>query len=219
MSVSREESDSRTRICGNCRAKVAAGRTRCPRCSAVEAGSNPESDPAHSKRLAMISGTLLALALIALGVVYLQQPAETATVVPKSLTDPLAARRAASATAVAAAVEVHGAVARYRGAVLLAPVRIRDPRGGPGGDVVQEDVAGRSAAEPHSEVPAYLPGLRDRPPAPAKPAERAGLAGDEIAEQDEVRACRRASPSEQKPVARDGRVPFPLAGVHAGGRR
>ena len=111
MSVSREESDSRTRICGNCRAKVAAGRTRCPRCSAVEASSNPESDPAHSKRLAMISGTLLALALITLGVVYLQQPAETATVIPKSVADPLAARRAASAAAVAAAQEQDSAPA------------------------------------------------------------------------------------------------------------
>ena len=111
MSVSREESDSRTRICGNCRAKVAAGRTRCPRCSAVEASSTPEIDPAHSKRLAIISGTLLALALIALGVVYLQQPAETATVIPKSVADPLAARRAASAATVAAAQEQDSAPA------------------------------------------------------------------------------------------------------------
>ena len=111
MSVSREESDFRTRVCGNCRAKVAADRSRCPRCSAVEASSNPVIDPAHSKRLAMISGTLLALALIALGVVYLQQPAETATEIPKSVADPLAARRAASAAAVAAAQEQDSAPA------------------------------------------------------------------------------------------------------------
>jgi len=43
--------------------------------------------------IAMISATLLALALIALGIVYLQQPAEAATVIPKSVADPLAARR------------------------------------------------------------------------------------------------------------------------------
>ena len=111
MSVAREESDSRTRVCGHCRAKVAADRSRCPRCSAVEASSSPEIDPPHSKRLALISGTLLAMALIALGVVYMQQPAETATVVPKSLADPLAARRAASAAAVAAAQEQDAAPA------------------------------------------------------------------------------------------------------------
>ena len=91
--------------CGNCRAKVAAGRTRCPRCGAVEAASNPQSDAAHSKRLAMISGTLLGAGGRYAGRVYLQQPAETATVIPKSVADLLAARRAASAAAVAAAQE------------------------------------------------------------------------------------------------------------------
>jgi tetratricopeptide (TPR) repeat protein len=101
--VSRDESDSRTRVCDNCRAKVSADRQRCPRCGATEATSDPEIDAARSKRLAMISGTLLALALIAVGLIHLQQPAETATVIPKSVTDPLAARRAASAAAVAAA--------------------------------------------------------------------------------------------------------------------
>src|SRR6187549_3883527 len=77
MSVARDESDFRTRICGNCRAKVAADRTRCPRCNAMEATSHPDIDAARSKRLAMISGTLLALALITVGVIHLQQPAET----------------------------------------------------------------------------------------------------------------------------------------------
>jgi tetratricopeptide (TPR) repeat protein len=101
--VSRDESDSLTRVCDNCRAKVAADRARCPRCGATEASSDPEIDAARSKRLAMISGTLLALALVAVGVIHLQQPAETASVVPKSIADPLAARRAASAAAVAAA--------------------------------------------------------------------------------------------------------------------
>ena len=103
MSVAREESDFRTRVCGNCRAKVAAHRPQCPKCRAVEASSDAEVDAAHSKRLAMISGTLLALALIALGVIYLQQPAETATVMPNAVADPLAARRAASLAAAAAA--------------------------------------------------------------------------------------------------------------------
>src|SRR5918994_3592779 len=111
MSVSRETSDFRTRVCGNCRAKVAADRSRCPRCSAVETNAKPEVDSAHSKRLALISGTLLALALVALGVVYMQQPAETAAVTPKSVPDPLAARRAASAAAVAAAQEQEAAPA------------------------------------------------------------------------------------------------------------
>jgi tetratricopeptide (TPR) repeat protein len=101
--VSRDESDLRTRVCGNCRAKVAAERPRCPRCGAVEASADPDGDAARSKRLALISGGLLAVALIAVGVIHLQQPAETATVVPKSVADPLAARRAASAAAVAAA--------------------------------------------------------------------------------------------------------------------
>ena len=68
----------------------------------MEATSDPEIDAARSKRLAMISGTLLALALITVGVIHLQQPAETATVIPKSVADPLATRRAASAAAVAA---------------------------------------------------------------------------------------------------------------------
>ena len=89
--MARDESDFRTRVCGNCRAKVAADRPRCPRCGAVEASADPEIDAARSKRLAMISGTLLALALIAVGVIHFQQPAETATVVPKSVADPLAA--------------------------------------------------------------------------------------------------------------------------------
>ena len=110
MSVPRE-SDFRTRVCGNCRAKVAADRQRCPRCSAVETTAPPEIDAAHSKRLALISGTLLALALVALGVVYMQQPAETAAEIPKSVPDPLAARRAASAAAVAAAQEQEAAPA------------------------------------------------------------------------------------------------------------
>jgi Flp pilus assembly protein TadD len=101
--VARDESDFRIRVCDNCRAKVAADRPRCPRCGATEAAASPEIDAARSKRLAMISGTLLALALIAVGVIHWQQPAETSTVVPKSVADPLAARRAASAAAVAAA--------------------------------------------------------------------------------------------------------------------
>src|SRR5215207_11462787 len=103
MSVAREESGSLTRVCDHCRAKVAADRQRCPRCGAVETTANPEIDAPHSKRLALISGTLLALALIALGVIYLQQPAETATVIPNAIADPLAARRAASLAAAAAA--------------------------------------------------------------------------------------------------------------------
>jgi tetratricopeptide (TPR) repeat protein len=111
MSVAREESDFRTRVCGNCRTKVAAHRPHCPKCRAVEATSETGADAAHSKRLAMISGTLLALALVALGVIYLQQPAETATVVAKPVADPLAGRRAASAAAAAAAQEADAAPA------------------------------------------------------------------------------------------------------------
>ena len=109
--MAREDDVFRTRVCGNCRAKVAADRTRCPRCSAVEASADPEIDAARSKRLAMISGTLLALALVTVGVIHFQQPAETATVVPKSVADPLAARRAASAAAVAAAQQEESAPA------------------------------------------------------------------------------------------------------------
>jgi hypothetical protein len=105
MSVSRDASDSRTRVCGNCRAKVAAERLRCPRCGATEAAANTEIDAASSRKLALIAGTLLALAVVALGAIYLQQPAETATVIPKSVADPLAARRTASAAAVAAEAE------------------------------------------------------------------------------------------------------------------
>lgn len=103
--MSRDASDSRTRVCGNCRAKVAAERLRCPRCGATEAAANTEIDAASSRKLALIAGTLLALAVVALGAIYLQQPAETATVIPKSVADPLAARRTASAAAVAAEAE------------------------------------------------------------------------------------------------------------------
>jgi Flp pilus assembly protein TadD len=70
----------------------------------IETTARPEIDPVHSKRLALISGTLLAVALGALGAVYMQEPAETAAVNPTSVSDPLAARRAAGA-AVAAAKE------------------------------------------------------------------------------------------------------------------
>jgi Flp pilus assembly protein TadD len=54
--------------------------------------------------MALISGTALALALVGLGVVYMQQPVETESAVKATtVADPLAARRAASAAVVAAA--------------------------------------------------------------------------------------------------------------------
>jgi tetratricopeptide (TPR) repeat protein len=67
--------------------------------------ADPEREAAHSKRLALISGTALVLALIGLGVVYMQQPVETESAVTAPVADPLAARRAASTAAVAAAQE------------------------------------------------------------------------------------------------------------------
>ena len=109
--MSREQSDFRTRVCGTCRAKVAAGRPRCPRCSATEKTANPETEAAHSKRLALISGTLLALAFAALGAIYMDQPPDPPAVISESVPDPLAERRAASAAAVAAAAEEKAAPA------------------------------------------------------------------------------------------------------------
>jgi Flp pilus assembly protein TadD len=103
--VARAESVSDITVCQKCRSKVAASRLSCPRCGTRFAIANPEREAAHSKRLALISGTALVLALIGLGVVYMQQPVETESAVTTPVTDPLAARRAASAAAVAAAQE------------------------------------------------------------------------------------------------------------------
>ena len=100
--MAREESGE-TRVCGNCRIKVAIDRPRCPRCRVTVTESDPAREAARSKRLAMVSGSLLAVALVALGGLYLQQPAATAEFVPSgAVADPLAARRAAAATAAAA---------------------------------------------------------------------------------------------------------------------
>ena len=109
--MSGEQADFRTRVCGTCRAKVAASRPRCPRCSATETTANPQTEAAHSKRLALISGTLFALALAAFTAIYMQQPADPPAVIAESVPDPLAARRAASAAAAAAAAEKEAAPA------------------------------------------------------------------------------------------------------------
>ena len=103
--MGREESIAETRVCGKCRSKMAADRRTCPRCSAAEEWVSEAVEEAHSKRLALISGTLLALALIALGVVDLQQPVESEAAPGFKPADPLAARRAAAAAAAAAATE------------------------------------------------------------------------------------------------------------------
>ena len=102
--MSREESVSRTIVCPKCRSKVAATRSGCPRCSTKFIIADPEREAAQSKRLALISGTALVLALIGLGIVYMQQPVETESAAASTpVADPLAARRAASSAAVAAA--------------------------------------------------------------------------------------------------------------------
>jgi hypothetical protein len=62
--------------------------------------SNPALEAAHSKRLARVAGWLLALALGALGALYMHQPAESAAEVPRgAIADPLAGRRAAAVAA------------------------------------------------------------------------------------------------------------------------
>jgi Flp pilus assembly protein TadD len=102
--VARDASVSETIVCQKCRSKVAAIRHSCPRCGLRFAVSDPEREAAKSKRLALISGTALVLALIGLGVVYMQQPVETESAAAGTpVADPLAARRAASSAAVAAA--------------------------------------------------------------------------------------------------------------------
>ena len=83
---------------------MSIGRPRCPRCRASETVADPAVVAARSKRLALVSGSLLAVALIALTGIYLRQPAQTAPALPRGpVTDPLAARRAAAAAAAAPA--------------------------------------------------------------------------------------------------------------------
>ena len=97
-----DRSVSQFRICGNCRTRVALDRRRCPKCRVTETVTDPAVVAARSKRLALISGSMLAVALIALAVLYMQQPTQTAASVPTgTVADPLAARRAAAAAAAA----------------------------------------------------------------------------------------------------------------------
>lgn len=99
----RDESVSDITLCPSCRCKVSANRPLCPRCGKSIA-ADESHEAARSTRLAVISGTALALALVGLGVVYMQQPVETESPVKTgAVADPLAARRAASDAAVAAA--------------------------------------------------------------------------------------------------------------------
>jgi tetratricopeptide (TPR) repeat protein len=97
------------RVCESCGSKFDASRDRCPKCRAPIVKLDAAAEKARSKRLALGSGVVLGICVLAVGTIwYTQRPGPERPVTARP-SDPLAARRQPRAAegepGVAAAVE------------------------------------------------------------------------------------------------------------------
>ncbi len=103
-------------VCGQCGAKIRAGRERCPRCRAyvapVDPGVAAAEAAATSRRLTRITIGILGAFVLLLGALWLvRDPAPRQVAIPSSPPDPFADRRPAGKPVRAAAAEAGEAVA------------------------------------------------------------------------------------------------------------
>jgi tetratricopeptide (TPR) repeat protein len=80
-------------VCTKCGSKFDSSRDRCPKCRALIVKVDAAAEAARSKRLALGSGVVLGICVLAVGAIWFTQRPEPERPVTAKPADPLAARR------------------------------------------------------------------------------------------------------------------------------